>query len=392
MDVPFNKVSAGAREYDYLRESLASGRISGDGPFTHKCHAFLEAIYGSTVLLMHSCTAALEAATILADLKPGDEVIMPSFTFVSTANAVVLRGAVPVFVDIRPDTLNIDETLIRAAVTRRTRAIMPVHYAGIGAAMTEIAAIARDFDLTIIEDAAQGFGATLDSKPLGAFGAMGCLSFHETKNVVSGEGGALLLNDPALVDRAQFIREKGTNRTQFLRREVMKYEWVDIGSSFLPSDLLAAVLLAQLERSDAITARRREIWARYHAALASIAGEELFRLPQPPANAIHNAHLFGIVAATPEVQRAMIAGLKADGIAAPSHYVPLHNSPAGLRFARTSGDLPVTEHVATSLFRLPLHAALTDAEVDFTIARTLHHAGRMIETAGAKLVVPQGAG
>ena len=391
MDVPFNKVSAGSLEYDYLRESLASGQISGDGPFTHRCHAFLEAIYGGSVFLMHSGTAALEAAAILADLKPGDEVIMPSFTFVSTANAVVLRGAVPVFVDIRPDTLNIDETRIRAAVTSRTRAILPVHYAGTGAAMAEIGAIAEDLDLIVIEDAAQAFGATLDGKPLGSFGAMGCLSFHETKNVVSGEGGALILNDPALVERAQLIREKGTNRTQFLRREVTKYEWVDIGSSFLPSDLLAAVLLAQLERAEAITARRRAVWQRYHAALAALDDSGLFQLPRPPSNARHNAHLYVIVAADRAIQQTMIKALRADGIVAPPHYVPLHDSPAGLRYGRSSGDLSITEKVAACLFRLPLNAVMTDAEVDFTIERTLHHARRLIETKDAPLTVARNA-
>ena len=266
-------------------------------------------------------------------------------------------------------------------MTRRTRAIMPVHYAGAGAAMAEIDAIAREFDLTIIEDAAQGFHATLDGKPLGSFGAMGCLSFHETKNVVSGEGGALLINDPALVDRAQIIREKGTNRTQFLRREVMKYEWVDIGSSFLPSDLLAAVLLAQLERATEITARRLAIWRRYHhAALQPLHHSGFFALPQLPANAAHNAHLYGLVAATPSIQQAMIKALKADGIVAPSHYVPLHSSPAGTRFARSASALPVTERVAACLFRLPLHAEMTDAEIDCTIERTLHHADRVVET------------
>lgn len=391
MDVPFNKVSAGALEYEYLRESLASGRISGDGPFTERCHAFLEGIYGGTVLLVHSGTAALEAAAILADLKPGDEVVMPSFTFVSTANAVVLRGAVPVFVDIRPDTLNMDETRVRAAITRRTRAVMPVHYGGVGAAMTEIGAIAQEFDLTVIEDAAQAFGATYDGKPLGTFGAMGCLSFHETKNVVSGEGGAILLNDPALVERAQLIREKGTNRTQFLRREVMKYEWVDIGSSFLPSDLLAAVLLAQLERAGSITAHRLSIWQRYHAALRPLGASGLFRMPNPPQNATHNAHLYPIVAAHRDLQQAMIQGLRADGIGAPSHYVPLHDSPAGLRYARVSGDLSVTENVAACLFRLPLHAAMTDADVDFTIERTLHHAHRLIETVNTPRPVARAA-
>lgn len=374
MDVPFNKVSVGERERAYVLESLASGQLSGDGPFTRRCHAFLESLYGSRVLLTHSATAALEAAAILADLKPGDEVIMPSFTFVSTANAVALRGAVPVFVDIRPDTLNLDETLIASAITERTRAIMPIHYAGIGANMPAILDIATAHGLTVIEDAAQAHGATLDGRQLGTFGAMGAMSFHETKNVVSGEGGALIVNDPALFERAQIVREKGTNRTQFLRREVTKYEWVDLGSSFLPSDLLAALLLAQLERAEEINQRRRAIWARYDAGLAPLRDQGVFRLPDVPAGAVHNGHIFALRAPDHAEQQAMIAALKADGLAVTPHYVALHSSIGGRRFSRTAGPLAVTDDVCATLFRLPLHARLSDAEVDFVIARVSHHA------------------
>lgn len=374
MDVPFNKVSVGERERAYVLESLASGQLSGDGPFTQRCHAFLENLYGSRVLLTHSATAALEAAAILADLKPGDEVIMPSFTFVSTANAVALRGALPVFVDIRPDTLNLDETLIAPAITARTRAIMPIHYAGIGANMPAILDIATAHGLTVIEDAAQAHGATLDGRQLGTFGAMGAMSFHETKNVVSGEGGALIVNDPALFERAQIVREKGTNRTQFLRREVMKYEWVDLGSSFLPSDLLAALLLAQLERAEEINQRRRAIWARYDAGLGALRDQGRFKLPEVPVGAVHNGHIFALRAPDNAAQRAMIAALKADGLAVTPHYVALHSSIGGRRFSRTAGPLPVTDEVCATLFRLPLHARLSDAEVDFVIARVLHHA------------------
>lgn len=373
MDVPFNKVSVGERERAYVLESLASGQLSGDGPFTQRCHAFLENLYGSKVLLTHSATAALEAAAILADLKPGDEVIMPSFTFVSTANAVALRGAIPVFVDIRPDTLNIDETQIAAAVTPRTRAIMPIHYAGVGADMPAILAIAAAHGLTVIEDAAQAHGATLAGRQLGTFGAMGAMSFHETKNVVSGEGGALIINDPALFERAQIVREKGTNRTQFLRREVVKYEWVDLGSSFLPSDLLAALLLAQLERAEEINQRRRAIWDRYAAGLAPLREAGRFRLPEVPPGVVHNGHIYALRAPDPATQQAMIAALKADGLAVTPHYVALHSSTGGHRFSRAAGPLPVTGAVCATLFRLPLHARLSDEEVDFVIARVLFH-------------------
>lgn len=374
MDVPFNRPRIGGAELEYVRQALESGRVSGDSAFTERCQTVLQSVYGGTVLLMHSCTAALEAAVILAGIEPGDEVIMPSFTFVSTANAVVMRGAVPVFVDIRPDTLNIDEAAIERAITSRTKAIMPVHYAGVGASMTTICEIAAQRGLTVIEDAAQGFGATFEGKPLGAIGDMGCLSFHETKNIVSGEGGALIVNDPALVERAQFIREKGTNRTKFQRREISKYEWVDIGSSYLPSDILAAVLLAQLEVGDEITDRRREIWGHYDKGLQKITASGAFRSPAVPLAAKHNGHIFYLLAETPDLQADMIRGLREDGIAASSHYVPLHNSPAGLRYARAAGSLEVTERSASCLLRLPLHATLTDDQVNYTIERTLARA------------------
>ena len=313
---------------------------------------------------------------ILAGVEPGDEVVMPSYTFVSTANAVVMRGGAPVFVDVKPDTLNIDESRIEAAITSKTRAIMPVHYAGVGANMTAICDLAEQRGLRVIEDAAQGFGASFAGKPLGAIGAMGCLSFHETKNIVSGEGGALIVNDPELVERAQFIREKGTNRTQFLRREILKYEWVDIGSSYLPSDILAAVLLAQLEKSNDINNRRIEIWQKYQAALAPLAAGGRFRLPTPPQPAKHNGHIFHLIAEDPALQRSMLSGLREDGVPAAPHYVPLHSSLAGRKFARVSGTLDVTDHVAARLFRLPLHARMSDAEVDHVIDRTLERARR----------------
>lgn len=377
--VPFNQPDLTAAELNYLAEGLKTGKISGDGHFTKKCHEILSRRLGSPVLLVHSCTAALEMGALLADLKPGDEVIMPSYTFVSTANAAVLRGAVPVFVDIRPDTLNIDETLIAQAITPRTRAIMPVHYAGIGAAMPEIMSLAQAHGLMVIEDAAQGYGATLDGKPLGTFSSLGCLSFHETKNVVSGEGGALLINDPNLIDRAQFIREKGTNRTQFLLRYVSKYEWIDVGSSFLPSDLIAALLLAQLEREPEITARRLHVWERYRQGLAPLT-ELGFQLPSVPEGARHNGHIFYVLPPRPEQQKALLSRLAAEQISATSHYVPLHNSPAGLKFARSSGPLPVTERVGSSIVRLPMFSGLQEAQVDRVIERVLWHARQIVTT------------
>lgn len=374
--VPFNHPDLTSTETAYVIEALRSGKISGDGSFTKRVHEFLGAHYGCSVLLVHSCTAALEMSALLADLKPGDEVIMPSFTFVSTANAVVLRGAIPVFVDIRPDTLNIDERLIAAAITERTRAIMPVHYAGVGAAMREILTIAKAHKLLVIEDAAQGYEATYDDLPLGRFGDLGCLSFHETKNVVSGEGGALLINNPELVDRAQYIREKGTNRTQFLQRYVSKYEWVDLGSSYLPSDILAALLLAQLERAPEITARRRAIWNRYYNGLKHLA-DAGFSLPQVPANAVHNGHIFYLMPPKPEQQQPLLKSLAGEQISATSHYVPLHNSPAGLKYSRAHGDLPVTVRVGSSIVRLPVFAGMSDAQVDRVIERVVYHAARV---------------
>lgn len=368
--VHFNVPNVGEAEQGYLIECLRSRKLSGDGPFTKRCHEFLGDIYGSSVVLVHSGTAALEMAMLLIDLQPGDEVIMPSYTFVSTANAVVLRGAVPVFVDIRPDTLNIDETKIEAAITSRTRAIMPVHYAGVGAEMSAINAIAKKYNLFVVEDAAQGFGATYEGAPLGSIGDLGCLSFHETKNIVSGEGGALILNNPEFAERAQYIREKGTNRTQFLRREVMKYEWVDIGSSYLPSDLLAAVLLAQLERAAEIASDRKRIWERYYDAHAHLHTEGI-RLPRVPSNVGQNHHIFYLQMPSHAKQQALLDSLRSVDIQASSHYVPLHSSPAGKKFARVSGTMHTTDAVAMTLVRLPLHSGLTDDEIEFVIQQSV---------------------
>lgn len=370
MSIPFSRPGVSDLELRYLTECLQQAHLSGDGEFTKRCHAWLEAHYGATVLLTHSCTAALEMAAILAGIEAGDEVIMPSFTFVSTANAVALRGGIPVFIDVDPLTLNLDPDRIDAAVTSRTKAIMPVHYAGVGCEMTSIMDRARSHGLMVIEDAAQGFLATRGGRRLGTFGALGCVSFHATKNVVSGEGGALIINDRELEARAHIIREKGTNRTSFLRREVTKYEWLDIGSSYLPSDLIAAVLLAQLERAQEITDKRRKLWSRYAEAFAPLEAEGRLRLTRVPQDADHNAHIFLLLMPTPERAQAVMAALKADGIGAASHYVPLHSAPAGRRFGRVSGTLAETDQAAATMVRLPLFTDLDEAAQERIIART----------------------
>jgi dTDP-4-amino-4,6-dideoxygalactose transaminase len=374
MNISFHKPDLSDTELGYVMECLKTTQLSGDNTFTKRCHVLLEEIYAKPVFLMHSCTAALEAAALLVDLRAGDEVIMPSFTFVSTANAVVLRGATPVFVDIRPDTLNIDEKLIEPAITSHTRAIFPVHYAGVGAEMHQILELAAAYRLKVVEDAAQCFAADYADQPLGSFGDMGCLSFHETKNIVSGEGGALIVNNLDLVERANFIREKGTNRTQFLRGEIPKYEWIDIGSSFLPSDLIAALLLGQLERSREITERRRAIWDRYQVAFQVLEQEGLATRPKPVQEASHNGHIYYLLGRDPRFTGKLLQQLKEDGIAAVRHYVPLHSAPAGRRFGRSVSGLSVTDRVAATLIRLPLFSGLSDEAADRVIERTLFHA------------------
>ena len=361
--IDLTKPDLTGRELDYLQACLGSLRMSGDGPFTAKCHDLLARHYGASVLLTHSCTAALEMAAMLL-VGPGDEVILPSFTFVSTANAFVLRGATPVFVDIRPDTLNIDERLIEAAIGPRTRAIVPVHYAGIGCDMDAIMDVARRHDVAVIEDAAQGYLASWRGKRLGSFGNCGALSFHETKNVVSGEGGLLILNDPALERRAAIVREKGTNRTEFLRGEVVKYEWLDIGSSFLPSDLVAAVLLAQLEEAGEITTRRLALWEHYHALLRPLEEAGHLKRPTVPDGAQHNGHIYYVLFPTAGRRDDMRNRLRAAGIEASTHYVPLHSAPAGLRFGRVCGPMEITDRVAATMLRLPLHGGLHTDDVE----------------------------
>ena len=355
MIIPFNKPYMTGKELWNIAQAHATGHLAGDGTFTDKCHAWLEKRTGShKALLTHSCTAALEMAAILADLQPGDEVIMPSYTFVSTANAFVLRGAIPVFVDIRPDTLNIDETKIEAAITDKTRAIVPVHYAGVGCEMDAIMAIARRHNLLVIEDAAQGVMSSYKDRPLGSLGHMAAFSFHETKNIISGEGGALLINDPVLAERAEIIREKGTNRSLFLRGQVDKYTWVDSGSSYLPSDLIAAFLLAQMDEADDITQRRLAIWDTYHHCLEPLEKANKIRRPIVPKTCVHNAHMYYMLLPDLETRTHLIHELKAQNIQSVFHYVPLHSAPAGSRFGRSHESMDVTNTVSECLVRLPL--------------------------------------
>jgi dTDP-4-amino-4,6-dideoxygalactose transaminase len=370
MKIPFNKPFTIGAELENIAAAVREGHLAGDGRFTRQCHQWLEQNLGAKrALLTHSCTAALEMAAILCDLNSGDEVIMPSFTFVSTANAFVLRGAVPVFVDVRADTLNLDERLVGAAVTPRTKAIVPVHYAGVACEMDAIMALARERGLLVVEDAAQGVLAEYKGKKLGAIGHLGCLSFHETKNVISGEGGALLVNDEKLVARAEIIREKGTNRAQFFRGEVDKYSWVDIGSSYLPSELVGAFLWAQLERAEAINAKRIGLCAAYRKGLEALARRGALALPQAePAGITGNGHMFYVLLQDLATRTRLIAHLKARGIHSVFHYVPLHSSPAGRNFGRAAGPMTVTDSVSDRLLRLPLYYGLTEAEAAGIVA------------------------
>ena len=355
MSIPFNKPYASGSETDYIAQAISNGHLSGDGLFTKKCQQWLEETIGChRTLLSHSCTGALEMAAILADIQPGDEVIMPSYTFVSTANAFVLRGGIPVFVDIRRDTLNIDESKIEQAITERTKAIVPVHYAGVACAMNAIMAIAKKHGLLVIEDAAQAIMSTYKGRPLGSIGHMAALSFHETKNIVSGEGGALLINDPQFIERAEIIREKGTNRSQFYRGQIDKYSWVDIGSSFLPSELTAAFLYAQLEQAQDITRRRLAVWDTYHASFSALETAGKARRPIVPNECVHNGHMYYLLLPDLEQRTSFISHLKENGVGAVFHYVPLHNSPAGLKYGRSHGSLTVTNSASDRIIRLPL--------------------------------------
>lgn len=362
--VPFNRSSTVGRELEYVAQAITNGHIAGDGPFTKRCHTQLEALTGARrALLTTSCTHALEMCALLLDLKPGDEVVCPAFTFVSTINAFVLRGAVPVFVDVRADTLNIDESAIEQALSRRTKAIIVVHYAGIACEMDPILRLAERHGVPVIEDNAHGLFGSYRGRPLGSFGALATLSFHETKNITCGEGGALLINDDRFSERAEILREKGTNRSRFFRGQVDKYTWVDVGSSYLPSDLNAAYLLAQLEARVEIQARRHHIWRRYRVELAEWAAACGAALPVVSDDAEHPAHLFYLVLPTPQARQRLIDTLKAERILSVFHYQPLHLSDMGQRFGGRRGQHPVTETVADRLTRLPLFFSLTDDDV-----------------------------
>ena len=365
MTIPFNKPYMTGKELWYISQAHASGHLAGDGQFTRKCSGWLEQRTGSKrALLTHSCTGALEMAAMLAGVAPGDEVIMPSFTFVSTANAFVLRGATPVFVDIRPDTLNIDETKIEAAITPRTKVILPVHYAGVGCEMDVIMEIAGRHQLLVIEDAAQGIMSAYKGRPLGSIGHMAALSFHETKNIISGEGGALLINDPRFVERAEIIREKGTNRSQFFRGQVDKYTWTDFGSSYLPSELISAFLWAQMEEADSITKRRLAIWDTYHGFFAQAERSNKIRRPVVPVGCTHNAHMYYLLLPDLERRTRFISKLKAVDIGSVFHYVPLHSSPFGQQAARSHGQMTRTDDLSDRLVRLPLWLGLEEVQAD----------------------------
>lgn len=367
--IPFNRPHLTGNELTYISQAHTSGQLSGNGSFTRLCQERLTAQMGSAkVFLTHSCTAALEMAALLAEIGPGDEVIMPSFTFVSTANAFVLRGATPVFVDIRPDTLNLDERKIEAALTRKTKVIVPVHYAGVGSNMETILSLAKSHSLLVIEDAAHGMWATYQGKELGSMGQLGTLSFHETKNIISGEGGALLVNDPRFVERAEIIWQKGTDRNRFLQGLVDKYTWIDIGSSFLPSELTAAFLWAQLEKGEEITRRRKAIWNQYAEHLRTLKGHPWFTLPEIPPACSPNAHIFYLLTRDVACRDAFLDYMRGKGISALFHYTPLHLSPVGRKRCRTPYPLPVTERVAKRMVRLPLFADLQQTEMTRILA------------------------
>jgi dTDP-4-amino-4,6-dideoxygalactose transaminase len=362
-EIPFNRPTLTGREQEYLERALASARLSGDGEFTHRCQRLLEETLGvPKVLLTTSCTHALEMSALLLDLEAGDEVVLPSFTFVSTANAFVLRGARPVFADVLPDTLNLDPASLAERISPRTRAVVPIHYAGIGAAMEAILAIARGQGLAVVEDNAHGLFGRLGTRALGSLGDLATLSFHDTKNFTCGEGGALLINDPALVQRAEILREKGTDRSRFFRGEVDKYTWVDMGSSYLPSELLAAMLLAQLEARETIQQRRRALWLAYRDGLADWAARHAVRLPHVPPEAEPAYHLFFLVLPTPAARQGLLAHLRARNIRATFHYVPLHLSAMGQRFGGRAGEHPVTEAVSETLVRLPFFTSMRTEE------------------------------
>jgi len=367
--IPFNKPFIAGKELSYIAQAVLKLHLSGDGPYTKRCHEWLQSRLGcKRALLTHSCTAALEIAAILCDISDGDEVIMPSFTFVSTANAFVLRGGVPVFVDIRSDTLNINEQLIEAAITTRTKAIVPVHYAGVPCEMGTIMNIADKYGLFIVEDAAQALLSTYRGRFLGTIGHLGCLSFHETKNIISGEGGALLVNDSRFTERSEIIREKGTNRSKFFRGEIDKYTWVDIGSSYLPSELVGAFLLAQLEQAEKIVEARYETFTQYFNLLQPLQKKGLIRLPYLDSECVNNGHIFYIITDGIEERTRLIKHLEKEGVYAVFHYVPLHSSPAGQKYCRANGEMVVTDEMSDKLLRLPMYFSMTNKDVERVVS------------------------
>lgn len=377
LTVPFNKPYVTGSELGYIQEAIDNSHLAGGGPFSRRCSTYLRDQLGAeSVLLTHSCTGALEMAALLANIEPGDEVILPSFTFTSTATAFALRGAIPTFVDVRADTLNLDEALVDAAITPRTRVIVAVHYAGVSCDMSALRELSNSRRLILIEDAAQGFGSDFEGSPLGTIGALGALSFHETKNVISGEGGALIVNDPSLVERAEILHEKGTNRRAFFRGQVDKYSWMDLGSSFVASELAAAFLWAQLEQAEWITAQRMTIWSRYHAGFSELEATEALRRPVVSAGLQHNAHMYYLLLPDTHARDAALKGLERSGVAAVFHYIPLHSSPAGKRLGRSVGALSVTEDVSGRLLRLPLWVGMSDEQVDHVIDSVHRVVGR----------------
>ncbi len=368
--INFNVPPFTGKEIEYIKQAVENQKICGDGPFTKKCSEWIEEQTGtSKCLLTTSCTHATELAALLAEIQEGDEVIMPAYTFVSTADAFVLRGAKAVFVDIRPDTMNIDENKIEAAITKRTRAIVPVHYAGVACEMETIMAIAEKYNLMVIEDAAQCILASYQGKALGTFGDFGCYSFHETKNVSMGEGGALLIRDKKYIQEAEIIREKGTNRSQYYRGQVDKYRWMNYGSSYLPSDMNAAYLWAQLELAKEITKARLERWVQYHTQLQPLQERGILELPIIPEGCIHNGHMYYAKAKDMEERTRLLAFLKENGILSVFHYVPLHTAPAGLKFGEFRGEDIYTTKESERLFRLPLFFTLKESEVDYIVSK-----------------------
>lgn len=378
--IPFNKPYMTGKELWYISQAHHDGKLSGDGNYTKRCHQWLENhTHSHKALLTHSCTAALEMSAILADLEPGDEVIMPSYTFVSTANAFVLRGAIPIFVDIRPDTLNLDETLVEKAITHRTRAIVPVHYAGVGCEMDTLQQITTKHQLLLIEDAAQGLMSSYKGKPLGSFGDLACFSFHETKNIIAGEGGALIVNNPRFTELAEIIREKGTNRSQFFRGQVDKYTWIEKGSSYLPGELIAAFLYAQLEEAQKIISTRLKVWNYYHELLEPLEKSGKLRRPIIPPECQHNAHMYYILLEDLQTRTQLINYLKEQGINAVFHYVPLHSSPGGEHYGRVNGKMDNTNLLSDRLLRLPMFPELTNSQIEIIVQAIKTELGRKLK-------------